>query len=365
MSEVSDVVRRVLDERLSTADVLAAEDGAWVGRDATWDVLESLGLTLLGVPEERGGSGGDLVDACEIVEEATRHCAPLPLAETGLLAGYALASAGLDVPPGPLAVAGLHPRDRLTAASEGRTWRISGTAFRVPWATTCSRIVAVAPLPGGETGVALLDRHSLHVEPGTNVAGEPRDDVGLDASNAVEARGAGTSGLLDGLWLRGTLARAVQLSAALQAVQDQTVAYANERQQFGRSIGRFQAVAQAIATMAADVALARVSVEMAVDSIVAGQPQELEVAIAKVMCGRAARQVTAVAHQVHGAIGVTREHPLQLLTRRLWAWQDEFGSERRWSEVLGRRLREGNEDLWTLVSSTSPRTGPALVGGPA
>jgi acyl-CoA dehydrogenase len=58
------------------------------------------------------------------------------------------------------------------------------------------------------------------------------------------------------------------------------------------------------------------------------------------------------AHQLHGAIGYTDEHRLQLWTRRLWAWRDDFGTESQWGAELGADvLRGGGGALWPVVTS--------------
>ncbi|MFB9385262.1 acyl-CoA dehydrogenase family protein [Pseudonocardia petroleophila] len=76
-------------------------------------------------------------------------------------------------------------------------------------------------------------------------------------------------------------------------------------------------------------------------------------AAAKARTGEAAGEVARIAHQVHGAIGFTREHDLRLLTTRLWAWRDEDGSDARWQAELGATvLAAGPDALWPLVTGT-------------
>ena len=80
---------------------------------------------------------------------------------------------------------------------------------------------------------------------------------------------------------------------------------------------------------------------------------ELPIAMAKARASEAAGVVARIAHQVHGAIGFTREHDLRLATTRLWAWRDEDGSEAQWQAVIGAAaLAAGPEGLWPLVTGT-------------
>jgi alkylation response protein AidB-like acyl-CoA dehydrogenase len=71
----------------------------------------------------------------------------------------------------------------------------------------------------------------------------------------------------------------------------------------------------------------------------------------KIRAGEAAGKVAEIAHQVHGAIGFTHEHSLHRLTRRLWSWRDEFGTESHWSRELGREVMSAGADaLWPTMS---------------
>jgi Acyl-CoA dehydrogenase, C-terminal domain len=151
----------------------------------------------------------------------------------------------------------------------------------------------------------------------------------------------------DELYRRGALMRSVQLVGALRRVRDLTVVYASERQQFGQPLNRFQAVQQAIAELVSETALAGAAAEAA-----AAEPGEWQIASAKITCGRAAGRVATIAHQVHGAIGFTYEHPLHHFTSRLWQWRDDFGTEAEWAERVGHSVaRAGADAAWPWVTS--------------
>jgi acyl-CoA dehydrogenase len=135
------------------------------------------------------------------------------------------------------------------------------------------------------------------------------------------------------------------------------VQYAGERVQFGRPIARFQAVQQQLALAAAEVAAAGAAADAAAATAARegldSAATAFAVAAAKARTGEAATEVARIAHQVHGAIGFTREHDLRRWTTRLWAWRDEDGSDARWQRELGERvLGEGPEALWPLVVGT-------------
>jgi len=128
------------------------------------------------------------------------------------------------------------------------------------------------------------------------------------------------------------------------------VRYASERVQFGRPIGRFQAVQQNLAVLAGQAAAATAAAEAAIEATAQGFASHA-IAAAKIRAGEAASLGAAIAHQVHGAIGFTQEYPLNRLTRRLWSWRDEFGNETHWARVLGGAVAAaGAERLWTGIT---------------
>jgi alkylation response protein AidB-like acyl-CoA dehydrogenase len=128
------------------------------------------------------------------------------------------------------------------------------------------------------------------------------------------------------------LLHAAAISGAADRVLDMTAAYAGERVQFGKPIGRQQAIQQQLAVMAEDC----VAVRMAVELAAAGDtPDPLRVAAAKSVASAAAPRIANTAHAVHGAIGISAEYDLQLYTRRLHQWRAALGSETRWNRDLG------------------------------
>jgi alkylation response protein AidB-like acyl-CoA dehydrogenase len=163
--------------------------------------------------------------------------------------------------------------------------------------------------------------------------------------------------------LRGALMRSVQMTGAMDAAVDLTVQHAAERKQFGRPLAAFQAVQQLTADAAAEAALARAATDAALMEAVAtdfaGDGLLLSVAVARSVCGHSGSTVVRNAHQVHGAIGTTREHILHRLTMPVLAWTNDFGSVAEWDALLEGAAREaGDAGLWELVSGTNAILGP-------
>ncbi|MBN9112553.1 MAG: acyl-CoA dehydrogenase [Pseudonocardia sp.] len=321
------------------------ELAASVFADATdgnlWDTLEQTGLARLAVAEDAGGSGGSLLDLGAVLVEAGAAAAWAPLAETDLGCRLA-AAAGLEVPAGPLTFALDAP---LTVDGDA----VSGTLTRVPWGRSAAAVVALTA-----DSVVVLDPATATVVEGTNVAEEPRDTLSWSAATAAVAPAPEGAAAEFARW--AALSRSLLLAGAARGALTRAVGYAGEREQFGRPIGRFQAVQQQLALAAAEVAAGGAAAESAARVVVrdgiAAPTAQLAVASAKVRTGQAATEVARIAHQVHGAIGFTREHDLRLTTTRLWAWRDEDGTDGDWAARIGDlTLAAGADGLWSLVTA--------------
>jgi acyl-CoA dehydrogenase len=327
-------------------DVFAGADPAGDGFNAAlWATLEETGLARLTLPSSAGGGGAGLPESAVVLQAAGAHAARVPLAETDLLAGWLMARAGLPVPDGPLTLAA----GDLELSRPAH--RAAGTLRRVPWAGAAAAVVVLA---GQE--VVVLEPGAFTVSDGANLAEEPRDTIFVDGPVTAAALSEPAA---DELRLRAAFGRSQLLAGAAKGALAAAVLYAGTRVQFGRPIGKFQAVQQQLALAAAEVAAATAAATSAAriagtDGFTATSAQ-LAVAAAKSRTSEAAGEVARIAHQVHGAIGFTREHNLRLLTTRLWAWRDEDGSEAEWNEFIGALCvdtvrRTGADGLWPLIT---------------
>jgi acyl-CoA dehydrogenase len=331
-------------------------DSAEIGvfPDALWQAVSESGVPLAALSESAGGADAEWSDLYAVLRVAGRFAAPIPLAET-MLAAWVATSAGLEVNEQPMSVGPVRAGDRLKLERDGNGWRLSGVAGRLPWATQAGRIVLLADGPDGEMAVALDGTGGCELSPGRNMAGEPRDTLSFTglriAGDAVAPTGDGVDRAA--LYRRGALARAVLMAGAMERALETAVGYAGERKQFGRPIAKFQAVQQQLAVMAGQVAAAGAAADAGVEALSLGDPamQEFQIAIAKTRVGDAATMASEIAHQVHGAIGFTKEYSLQLSTRRLWSWRDEFGGEVEWAAKVGAFIcARGADALWPTLT---------------
>jgi acyl-CoA dehydrogenase len=311
---------------------------ATVERDPVlWRHLDELGLARLTGPEQHGGSGASWYEAAELLAAAVSHGIRIPLAEHDLLACWLLETSAM---PADDAVRTICVLDK------------QGTATEVPWATSADRVVVVWRAEGGHQ-VADVAAEQLTITPGRNLIGEPRDTVAADPTTLQGV--PITAALLTRLRLKAALVRSIQVVAALDRILHLCIDHATARVQFGRPLSKFQAVQNLISDIAAEAALARAATEAALHAAVTSEwsapDLEFLVAVARSCTGHATSVVVRNAHQVHGAIGTTREHRLQEFTRAALAWRSEFGSVRYWDErVTDAALYASAGGLWGLIT---------------
>lgn len=345
MSETADLVidllRSIFDDYLTPE---ARRSGSATPPPGLWEAIDRSGLTTLGHPD----SGAGLEELVAVATAVGQAAAPVPLVEMAGLATWLASTGGLDLRPGLTTIAGLAPSDSLRLVREGGSWRVTGTLRRVPWGSQADTVVALA-VDGLKTKIILLGAAS-RVSRRRNLAGEPRDTLTYEGS-CVDTTAISDVDIDVGLVRRrAALLRSASIAGAIEEVLDMTLRYADERHQFGRPISRFQAVQAHLVAIAEESACATMAVQTAV---LDPHPERGPLcAISKITTGRAAQSAAASAHQVHGAIGTTEEHPLQLFTTRLWSWQDEYGSGDWWADRLGRHaIAVGASDLWPMMSS--------------
>ena len=344
---IAETAERVFRDLATKEVVEAAEQGDWPVD--LWSAVEETGLTQALVHDAGSEDGPSVGDAGAIVRAAGKHAAPIPLPET-LLAGWLLSSAGLAVPEGPLTIApAARPHD-LALSRSGEDWTLSGTARGVPWARHANAL-AVLVGAGDDSVVACLEPGQGRVTTGVNLAGEPRDDVTFEGARLAHDAVASTNIDDARLWRYGALMRSVQMAGALERLLDLSAQYALDRVQFGRPIAKFQAIQHELAVLGSEVAAAGAAADGALSAADRGDAV-FAIAAAKARAGEAAGRATAIAHQVHGAIGFTHEHVLHHSTRRLWSWRDEFGRESEWTTEIGRSVAAaGADELWPFLTS--------------
>jgi acyl-CoA dehydrogenase len=340
---------RIFADFADAQEINRDQAGLW--KAPLWQALSEAGLPLAWVPEECGGAGAGLADGFAVLGAAGRFAIAVPLAET-MLAGWLLAQADIASPDGAMTVAPASPKDRIVVNADGT---LSGRARGVPFAKAARHVAVIA---SGSTGaaVALVDAARLRIEAGLSLANDNSDTVIFDhvAPEIIKPAPDGID--QTSLMLMGAAVRSLQIAGALETILDITVRYAGERVAFEKPIAKFQAVQHNLARLAGESAAALAAATSAADAIANACAFDdavfLEAVSAKIRCAEAAEKGSAIAHQVHGAIGFTTEHILHRYSLRALAWRDDFGVESYWAVELGRRVAaRGADELWPLVAS--------------
>lgn len=299
MSEFLEPFERMLEDIATPAAVRAVE--AVHRFDAMWQVVAESGFLDALVPEGRGGAGLPLAEVHPLWMALGRHAVPLAVGET-MIARALLR----ECPEGPIALA-VGPVGQDIVVPHGLV--AEHVLFETEGALHLIAIYSGRDVPTGVPGSLAQIMHFGHLPEPVGVAPEG----GLRAAAAI--------------------LRAALIAGAAERLTAMTATYANERIQFGKPIGRQQALQQQMAVMAEEMVAARIASQL---GCAGGFPPSLvAAATAKSVASRAAARVAATAHAVHGAIGISEEHDLQLFTRRLHEWRLADGSETYWNRLLG------------------------------
>jgi alkylation response protein AidB-like acyl-CoA dehydrogenase len=341
-AENAAMLRSLSDEVLGPLATRTQPADADLGKP--WDMIRELGWPTAGVPEALGGGGGDIGDVLAMAEGLGRNAVPLPLLEAqSACAAVAVGGRG-DLLGVPLVVETWPGWSALRVTGDRGYLRVSGTARRTPWARHASAVLIRVTEAGAHRWIACdLPNEAVTISPGTNLAGEPRDDVRFDdlvvpAASSWECQDEPPATL-------GVLLRCAALAGAIDATVALTSRYVREREQFGRPLHALQSVAQAVAMMRAQLSAARAAVEAAAQSAVTRNVLAAHVDLAG-YAGRVAR----TAHDLHGAMGVTGEYGLHPLTKRLWAWPEEgIRQLDAQTELGGSAAAGGIAGLWDSV----------------
>jgi acyl-CoA dehydrogenase len=343
MSETTTLLRdaahRLFGEHVTPETLKSAEQGIWpVG---LWDAVDGAGLLdVLAEPETPLAE--KLKHASAVLKVASRHLAPIPLAET-IVVRMLLAERDIDIPQGPLSFGLIDGRTHV----HGDHSHVEGHARRISYART-AKSVLLATADGADAVLVATRRANL--TEGKNIAGEARDDLALSDTAGATVRGV-SGHTLEAI---GATLRSVQIAGVLERVLLQTIDYARTRVQFGKPIAAFQAIQQQLAVLAGQVAAAGMAADRAIADLRSPSRLARSAAYAKIRCGEATGICASIAHQVHGAIGITYEHSLHFATRRLWSWRAEFGSESVWAERIGdAAARDGQDEFWPVLTRST------------
>ena len=358
LNEVQQMLRSSAQEFLSRECPLtlvrAMEEDPRGYTDELWRQMVALGWTGLVFPEQYGGTGGGFLDLAVLLEEMGRSLAPSPFFSTVVLGGLTVLDAGTDaqkqdilprICSGGLIMtmaltepsASYEPQGVETVAErQGDGFVINGTKLFVADAQAADLLLIVArtsPESDPADGITLFlvpaANQGLTINPLNTIASDRQYEVSLKGANVPATSVLGEVGegwpVVQRALQRAIVGKCAEMLGGADAVLEMTVEFVKQRTQFGRPIGSLQAVQHHCANMATDVEGSRNIVYQAAWRVEEDGPADREVSMAKAWVSGAYERVCATAHQCHGAIGFTKEHDLQLYTRRAKVLELTYG----------------------------------------
>jgi alkylation response protein AidB-like acyl-CoA dehydrogenase len=365
LSEEQEMLKKMasdfLTDKLPKTTVKEIEESEQGYSPDLWKEMAGLGWMGLAFPEKYGGSDMSFLDLAILLEEMGKACLPGPYFSTVVLSGFTILDIGTDEqkdeylakisggeaiftlaltePSASYKERGIETK----ATAEGDNYIISGTKLFVPDAHIADYMLVAAKTGKGVT-LFIVDGKSPGIKT-TGLKTIANDKLCEVVFDKVKVPKANILGKLDGGWpeieriiQRAAVGKCCEMTGCIQQALDMTVQYAKDRKQYGRPIGSFQVIQHYCADMATDVDGTRLSAYQAAWMLSEGLPCTQEVAIAKAWAGEACQRVMALAHQIHGAIGVTIDHDLQYYTRRAKAAEISFGDASFHREVVAKEM---------------------------
>jgi alkylation response protein AidB-like acyl-CoA dehydrogenase len=326
-----------------------------------WQQLAEMGWLGVIIPEEFGGTGGSFLELSILLEAMGEACMPGPFFSTAVLGATALLLAGSEDQKGQylpkitsgeliLAFAKVESGNwygvsniKTKAEKIDGAFVLNGVKHFVESAHIADTIICVAQTDKGPTMFLIdKDREGVSIKPFETLGYEKHCEVVFSEVKIAEESILGESGtagpVVEAIEERAAIAKCAEMVGAMQSSFDMTLAYAKQREQFGRPIGSFQAIQHHLSNMAVDLDSARLITNRAAWKISVGVSAGIEAAMAKAFTSEASGRVTRLGHQVHGAIAFCDEHDLHLYYRKAKAASVAFGDAEYHLERVAKEL---------------------------
>ncbi|HTD49846.1 MAG TPA: acyl-CoA dehydrogenase family protein [Acidimicrobiia bacterium] len=372
-----DMVRNVCGSYASLETVRALEDDP-VGYPAElWKQMAALDLIGLMVPAEYGGSGMSALEGAVVYMELGRSLAPTPHFVSAVMAAGVLVRSGSadqqrvwlpKIVTGDAIVTtawlepgnGYGPRGvQVHATPDGDHVVLDGSKTHVPFASAATAMIVLARTGTGERDVDLFlvdaTQPGLTMNQQLSLASDTQYDVALSGVRVPASARIGRPGTGWDVWqatlLDGIVFLAAQAVGGARHALDITVQYAKDREQFGKPLGAFQAIAHYLSDAVTAVDGAETLVLEAAWAAANGQSIERLAPMAKLFACKTFRDVTAMCQQVFGGVGFTLDYDIQLFFRRAKQLQISWWDDRSLEELIAATVLD-------------PRSGPVPAAAP-
>lgn len=344
--------------RIFTRD--ANDDERTRATDNTWENnlilhIKEAQLDLAMIPEGLGGYGLTFSELAAIARLTGEFAITVPIVET-IVANWVMSAAGLrefqpwtTFGPGTLR-SDLHFHD----------FGLTGTLNNLAVHSVCNTVVLLTE-DDGQRRIVLVDIDGATVDSSEALDHKRILNMSFDQCRVRSVAKAPSYFSTITTVLLGSTIRSLQIVGALHKIMNLTLDYIGQRQAFGRSLSRFQVIQHDAAQLAEEVAIAESAATSAVDAIdtwsSSGRAFDdlelvLEVLSAKIRVSEAAAKICSIAHQLHGAIGYTKEYSLSRFTLAVSAWCEDYGHADVCSRYLGERIMQrGSQELWPLLAA--------------
>jgi 3-oxocholest-4-en-26-oyl-CoA dehydrogenase beta subunit len=325
--------------------------------ETLWHKIAEMGWLGVEIPEAYGGTGGDFLDLCLLLEAMGEACLPGPFLAAAVLGAGALLEAGTEdqketflplLAEGKvlLTLAQIEPGGwygtspiKTRAEKTGDGYRLQGTKLFVDYAHVADHILCAADTAEG-LSLFMVERNSpgLSIQAFKALGYDKPCEVVFENVLLPESTRLGPSGgagpILAILERKAAVAKCAEMLGMMRSSFEMALTHAKERRQFGRPIGAFQAVQHHLANMAVAMDSARYLTYQAAWRIARGLPTDREAAMAKAYVSGAAGLVTRLAHQILGAISFCDEHDMHLYYRKAKSAAIAFGdADYHWEKV--------------------------------
>lgn len=368
LSEEQEMLKRAardfLNEKCPKSFVKQMEQDEKGYSPELWGEMANLGWLGLAFPEKYGGGGMSFLDLSVLLEEMGRACLPAPFLATVVLGGLPILDIGSEeqkeqylpkitsgkvilslalIEPGmgygPEAIA-------VEATPDGDSYVINGTKLFVPYASYCDYLLCVARTSKQREGITIFIVNTK--SPGIKCTGlntMAHDKLCEVVFDHIRVPKEAILGQLDQGWPkmqktveRGDVAKCCELVGNFQWTLEDTIAYAKERKQFDRPIGSFQVLQHYCADLCTYVEGAKLSAYQAAWMLSTGLPCTKEIAVTKLWIDEASSRIFNLAHQIHGAMGVTIEHDLHFYTMRAKPVEFSYGGGNYYREAITKEM---------------------------